>query len=65
MPTSGSISATAYSRSLSSSSTRIRAGWPSVLKNSAFSWYSGVLTSSLPSPARGLLACADIRLSNS
>src|ERR1035441_10465027 len=51
MPTCGSISATACSRSDSSSSTRIRAGWPSVLKNSAFSWYSGALTSAA-SPAR-------------
>src|SRR5690606_35238707 len=49
IPTSGSISATAWSRSLSSSSTLIRAGCPSVLKNSALSWYSGVLTAGGPS----------------
>jgi len=40
----GSISPTDCSRSGSSSSTRMRAGCPSVLKNSALSWYSGVLT---------------------
>jgi hypothetical protein len=44
MPTCGSISPTVWSRWLSSSSTRIRAGWPSLLRNSAFSLYSGVLT---------------------
>src|SRR5215468_10326393 len=44
MPTSGSISLTACSRSDSSSRIRIRAGCPSVLKNSAFAWYNGRLT---------------------
>ena len=34
---------TAYSRSDNSSRIRMRAGWPSVLKNSAFAWYSGTL----------------------
>src|SRR4029450_12546934 len=43
IPTSGTISATEWSRWLSNSSTRIRAGWPNVLKNSAFNWYRGLV----------------------
>src|SRR4029450_8885087 len=66
IPTSGTISATEWSRWLSNSSTRIRAGWPNVLKNSAFNWYRGLLIrgSSLsstdlrirPGPTRRLMA---------
>lgn len=58
----GSMSATAWSRAQSSSSTQIPAGWPSVLKNPAFIWYSGALTpaASLASTRRGVLPCARI-----
>src|ERR1035441_10647145 len=51
MPTPGMSWATEHSPSRSSSRIRMRAGRARVLKNSAFSWYSGALTSAA-SPAR-------------
>lgn len=38
---SASSSRTAFGPSASSSSTRIRTGWPSMRKNSALAWYRG------------------------